>query len=118
MEQLTPIEEKTMQAVWQTGEGNIKAFLENMEEQIAYTTIASVMKNLEKKNFVSSHLTGNVYIYKPKVSEAYYKRKFMGSVVENYFSNSYKELVNFFVEQNKLSAIELKEIISLIENGK
>jgi BlaI family transcriptional regulator, penicillinase repressor len=38
--------------------------------------------------------------------------------VQNYFANSYKELVNFFVEQKKLSAAELKEIIDLIEGKK
>ncbi len=42
----------------------------------------------------------------------------MGNVVKEYFDNSYKELVNFFVEQKKLSAKELKEIISMIEKGK
>ena len=40
----------------------------------------------------------------------------MNSVVKDYFENSYKELVNFFVEQKKLSAQELKDIITLIEN--
>ena len=39
----------------------------------------------------------------------------MGYVVKDYFDNSYKELVNFFVEQKKLSAEELREIIQMIE---
>ena len=42
----------------------------------------------------------------------------MNGVVKNYFSDSYKELVNFFVEQKKLSAKELREIITMIEEGK
>jgi predicted transcriptional regulator len=54
-------------------------------------------------------------LYQPAVSEADYKKKFMSGVVQSYFANSYKELVNFFVEQKKLSAEELKEIIHLIE---
>jgi predicted transcriptional regulator len=41
----------------------------------------------------------------------------MGNVVKEYFDNSYKELVNFFVEKKKLSAKELKEILSMIEKG-
>jgi predicted transcriptional regulator len=56
-------------------------------------------------------------LYKPAVSEEDYKKKFMGKVVKEYFDNSYKELVNFFVEQKKLSAKELKEIITMIEKG-
>ncbi|MBS1513273.1 MAG: BlaI/MecI/CopY family transcriptional regulator [Bacteroidetes bacterium] len=117
MEKLTHTEEEVMQAIWQTGEGNIKAFMENMAAPAPYTTIASIVKNLERKGYVSSRLVGNAYLYQPAVTDAAYKKKFVGSVVKNYFDNSYKEMVNFFVEQKKLSAKELKEIINLIENG-
>ena len=117
MEKLTHVEEETMQAVWRTGEGNVKAFMEHLDESLPYTTVASTIKNLEKKSYLSSRLVGNAYLYKPAVSEEEYKKKFMGNVVKEYFDNSYKELVNFFVEQKKLSAKELKEIISIIEKG-
>src|SRR3989337_1179360 len=93
MEKLTHVEEETMQAVWRTGEGNVKAFMENMNEPAPYTTVASTVKNLEKKGYLSSRLIGNVYLYKPTVSEADYKKKFMGSVVKEYFDNSDKLLV-------------------------
>jgi predicted transcriptional regulator len=117
MEKLTHTEEETMQAVWRTGEGNVKSFIEHLDEDIPYTTVASTIKNLEKKAYLTSRLAGNTYLYKPVVSEADYKKKFMGNVVKEYFDNSYKELVNFFVEQKKLSAKELKEIITMIEKG-
>ncbi len=117
MEPLTYVEEETMQAVWRTGEGNVKAFIEHLDENIPYTTVASTIKNLEKKGYLHSRLVGNAYLYKPAISEDDYKKKFMGKVVKEYFDNSYKELVNFFVEQKKLSAKELKEIINMIEKG-
>jgi len=117
MEKLTHAEEETMQAVWRTGEGNVKAFMDHLDESLPYTTVASTIKNLEQKGSLLSRLVGNAYLYKPAVSEDEYKKKFMGKVVKEYFDNSYKELVNFFVEQKKLSAKELKEIISMIEKG-
>ena len=117
MEKLTHTEEETMQAVWHVGEGNIKSFMEQLDESIPYTTVASTIKNLEKKGFVSGRLVGNAYLYKPVISESDYKNKFMGKVVKEYFDNSYKELVNFFVKQKKLSARELREIIAMIEKG-
>jgi predicted transcriptional regulator len=116
MEKLTKQEEEAMLSVWRTGEGNVKAFLENMEDpKPPYTTLASTIKNLEKKGYVQSLAVGNMYQYKPIVSEEEYKRKFMNGFVKDYFDNSYKELVNFFVEQKKLSAKELKEIVDMIE---
>lgn len=117
MEKLTHTEEETMQAVWRTGEGNVKAFMEHLDEVLPYTTVASTIKNLERKGYLSSRLLGNAYLYRPAISEAEYKKKFMGNVVKDYFDNSYKELVNFFVEQKKLSAKELKEIINMIEKS-
>ena len=118
MEKLTHAEEETMQAIWRAGEGNVKAFMEHLDQDIPYTTLASTVKNLERKGYLSSRLLGNAYLYKPVISEEDYKKKFMGTVVKEYFDNSYKELVNFFVEQKKLSAKELREIINMIENGK
>ena len=116
MEKLTRQEEEAMQAVWKTGEGNVKLFLENVEEpKPPYTTLASTIKNLEKKGYLGSSLLGNAYLYKPLVTEEEYKKKFMNGFVKDYFDNSYKDLVNFFVSQKKLGTQELKEIIDLIE---
>lgn len=116
MEKLTQQEEEAMLAVWKTGEGNIKTFMAAFgETPPPYTTLASTIKNLEKKGYVKSRPIGSFYLYSPAVSEETYKQKFMGTVVKDYFENSYKELVSFFVSKNKISADELKEIIGLIE---
>lgn len=118
MEKLTAQEEEAMQAVWKVGEGNVKVFLENMEvPRPPYTTLASTIKNLEKKGFLTSRLIGNAYLYKAAITEDEYKKKFMNGFVKDYFADSYKELVNFFIEEKKLSAGELKEIIDLIERS-
>lgn len=42
----------------------------------------------------------------------------MKGVVQNYFENSYKDMVSFFAEEKKISAEELKEILKMIENKK
>jgi predicted transcriptional regulator len=118
MQKLTIQEEQVLQAIFKTGEGNVKSVLDIMNNDIPYTTVASTIKNLEKKGFLKSRMIGNTYLYKPAISHAEFKKKFVGNVVKDYFSNSYKELVAFFVEQKKLSAEELKEVLKMIENGK
>ncbi len=116
MEKLTQQEEDLMKVIWNNGEGNVKLFLEKMPDpKPPYTTLASTIKNLEKKGYVSSGLLGNTYLYKPVISAEDYKHQFMLGFVEHYFNNSYKEMVNFFVSQKKLKPKELKEIIDLIE---
>ena len=116
MEKLTPQEEEAMLAVWQLGRGFIKDFMNAMPDpKPPYTTLASTIKNLERKGFLKSEKMANAYQYKPKVKEFVYKKKFMTGFVNDYFKNSYKELVAFFASEKKISAQELKEIIKMIE---
>lgn len=119
MEKLTPQEEEAMKAVWDTGEGSVKTFLESMPDpKPPYTTLASTIKNLERKGYLESRLVGNLYLYKAVIAESDYKKNYLGQMVKSYFDNSYKELVSFFVDQKKLSAEELREIIDMIEGNK
>lgn len=116
MDKLTQQEEEAMMVIYRVGEANVKSFLDDMPEpKPPYTTLASTIKNLEKKGFIKSRLVGNTYLYKPVLPEEEYKKNYMSNVVKNYFANSYKDLVNFFVEQKKLSPKELKDIINMIE---
>ncbi len=119
MEKLTTQEEEAMQAVWQSGGGFIKDFLELLNEpKPPYTTLASTVKNLERKGFLAAEKMGNSFRYTPAIKEEEYKKRFMSNFVSDYFENSYKNLVAFFADEKKISASELKEIINLIEKRK
>ena len=116
MEKLTNQEEEMMLIIFQQGKGFIKDFIQHMDDpKPPYTTVASIVKNLERKGFVKSTRYGNTYEYSTLIEESEYKSKFMSGVVQNYFENSYKDMVSFFAEKKKISADELKEIIKLIE---
>jgi len=119
MEKLSQQEEEAMQAVWQNGTGFIKDFLDLLAEpKPPYTTLASTIKNLERKGFLTSEKVGNTYRYVPAIKEEEYKKRFMNGFVSDYFQNSYKDLVTFFANEKKISTSDLKEIINLIENPK
>ncbi len=119
MEKLTQQEEEAMQAVWKCNGGFIKDFLEALPEpKPPYTTLASTIKNLEKKGFLAGEKVGNTYRYAPRVEAEAYKKGQMSTFVSDYFKNSYKELVAFFAREQRISADELKEIIDMIEHKK
>jgi predicted transcriptional regulator len=101
------------------GSGFIRDYLEKYPEpRPPYTTLASIVKNLEKKGFVRGKKYGVIIEYTPMVSEKAYKKKFMTGFVKDYFENSYKDLVTFFAKEKKISPKELKEIIEMIEKNK
>ena len=119
MEKLTQQEEEAMLVIWQVKGGFIKDFLEKYgDPQPPYTTLASIVKNLERKGYLSAKRYGNTYEYTPIIDEEDYKKTFMSGVVRNYFANSYKELVSFFAREKNISKEELEDIIRLIEKGK
>ena len=116
MEKLTPQEEEAMLMIWRSGKGFVKDFLELYPEpRLPYTTLASTVKNLERKGYVVSRKYGNTYEYTPVVGEKEYKKQFMSGFVKDYFSNSYSEMVTFFAREQEISARELKDIVQIIE---
>lgn len=118
-EKLTKQEEAAMLAIWKTGKGFVRDFLDQHAEPLPhYNTLVSTIKNLEKKGFVDHKQVGNINEYFPVIKEADYKKQFLTNVVKDHFSDSYKELVAFFAEEKKISAKDLKEIIEMIERKK
>ncbi|OUJ74501.1 BlaI/MecI/CopY family transcriptional regulator [Hymenobacter crusticola] len=119
MERLTQPEEDAMQVLWQLDGGFVKDVLEHLPTPAPpYTTLASTIRNLERKGYVQGTKLGNSYRYAPLVRAEDYRRTFMSSFVSDYFRNSYKELVSFFAKEQKISADELQEIIRMIEQDK
>jgi len=117
IEHLTPQEEDAMQIIWRLEKGFVKDFLEQYPKpRPPYTTLASIVKNLERKGYVTSRMYGNAYEYTPVICEKEYKKQSMSGFVKDYFCNSYSELVTFFAREQNISADELKEIIRIIEN--
>jgi predicted transcriptional regulator len=119
MEKLTAQEEEIMLIIWKQKGGCIKTFVEQLPvPQPPYTTVASIVKNLERKAYVKAERYGNTFYYTPAIDEDEYKRSFMSRMVRNYFANSYRDMVAFFVKEEHLSQEELDEIVQIIERGK
>jgi predicted transcriptional regulator len=118
MEKLTHQEEEVMLLVWQKGEGTIREYYELKQERVPYTTFASIVKNLERKQYIRLRRVGTTNLCIPLIDENDYKRKFMSSFINNYFQNSYREIVSFFVKEEKISADDLKELIRIITKNK
>lgn len=119
LEKLTIQEEQAMLAIWNLDGGFIKEILDEIkDEEVPYTTLASTVKNLERKGYVKAVKYANAKRYEPIITLEDYRSKFMSSFVGDYFKNSYKELVSFFVKEEKLSPSELEEIMDMIRHQK
>lgn len=113
---LTRAEAEIMRILWQLNKAFIKDILAQMAEpKPAYTTVATFIRILEKKEMVAHTTYGNTHEYYPLVSEADYRRHEAKQLVENYFENSVTSLVSFFVSDNALTERELDDLADFIE---
>jgi len=117
MEKLTHQEEEVMQLVWQKGEGTIRDYYELKNERVPYTTFASIIKNLERKQYLKLRRIGTTNLCFPLIDAYDYKRKFISGFIRDYFQNSYKEMVSFFAKEEKITADELKDIMRIIRKN-
>lgn len=118
LEKLTTQEETAMKRLWSIGDGTVKDMLAGYAEPMPpYTTLASVVKNLERKGYVKARRVGNTYLYRPLVTQESYTSASIGRMVQGYFNNSYKGLVSFFARERKISAEELREVLRMIEES-
>lgn len=119
MKELTKAEEQIMQILWQLQEGIVKDILERIPEpKPAYNTVSTVVRVLEGKGFIDHKAYGNSHVYFPVISEDAYKKFTVDKLMTNYFDNSYKSLVSFIADEQKLGLKELDELTELINNLK
>ena len=116
MQKLTNKEEEIMQILWKLKKAFVKEVMaEITEEQPHYNTLSTIIRNLEEKGFVSHNAFGNTHQYFPIVKMEDYRKRFMNTAIDTYFNSSYKNMVSFFAEEEKISADELREILAIIE---
>lgn len=115
MKTLTQAEEEIMQILWKLEEANVAAVIEEMPEpKPAYNTVSTIIRILESKEFVDYRKEGRGHIYSPLVDKEAYSNATTGKLVSNYFKGSFKSMVSFFMDQEKLSVQDLEEILEEI----
>lgn len=117
MKTLTKAEEQIMQILWDLNEGVVKDMVEKFSDpQPAYTTVATVLKVLEKKGFVTFKKIGNTHLFSPSVSKKDYTQFQFSSLLKNYFNGSFPKMATFFAKENNLGIQELEEMLKITEN--
>ncbi len=117
MKSLTKAEEQIMQILWDLKEGTVKHVVEGFKDASpAYTTVATVLKVLEKKEFVAHKPLGNTYLFYPTLSKKEYTSDQFGSLLKNYFGGSFPKMATFFAKENNLDITELEAMIKMAED--
>lgn len=116
LQSLTKAEEEIMQYIWGLGECLVSDIIKNMgSTEIPHSTISSVVRILEKKNYVAHKTYGKTHLYYAIVPKEEYANTHINKLMKNYFDNSPSELVSFLVKNDKLDIRELNELYKLLK---
>jgi predicted transcriptional regulator len=116
MNRLTRAEEQVMQILWEMGEGMTKDVISKFPDpKPAYNTVSTVIRVLEKKEFVDHKAYGKTHVYYPIVEkESYARIQFMG-FMKDYFNNSFPRMAAFFAKEKNIDISEMEEIFKMTE---
>ena len=118
MRRLTKKERVIMDHFWKQGPMFVRDLLNLYPEpHPTFNTLASQVRTLEKDGFLRRELFGNSYRYAPLLSEQEYGRRTLSGTVEDFFGNSYLDVLSSLVREEKISLEELKGLVARIEQG-
>ena len=119
MRSLTKAEEQIMKVLWKLGSGLLMEVVENMPNpQPHKNTVATILKTLVDKEFVTIENLGRIHRYHPAVTKEEYSRATLTNVAKGYFEGSFKNIVSFLVDENKLSVKDIELLLKHLKKSK
>jgi len=112
---LTKLELQIMQVVWRKGASTVSAVQEGLEQQLAYTTVQTMLNILERKGKLKRKLRGRAYEYSATLTEARASGRAVRDLVDRMFGGSSEELVMSLIKSRLIDAKKLAELSKRLE---
>jgi predicted transcriptional regulator len=117
---LTPLGESEMEIlhhVWELGEATVAEVQEKILEtrKVAYTTVMTIMKNLNDKGFLKYRKRGVTYVYSAAIKPENVQFSLINNLIHKVFKGSPSALVQTLVKAENLNEEDLNAIKKLID---
>jgi len=109
-----------MKIVWRTGHASVRDVYEALrrERPVAYTTVLTMMKILERKGHLKSRVEGRAHIYTPVRTQQRVLADMVREFLNRVFNGSAEPLVQHLVRDGQLSESELREILRQVKEDR
>jgi len=114
---LTEAELRIMDVLWLKGAATVQQVLDWLPEKpaLAYNSVLTTVRILEKKGYVQHVKDGRAHIYEPLIGRQEATRSEIRHLVGRFFRDSHEALVLNILEDNELEAAELKRLREILE---
>jgi predicted transcriptional regulator len=113
---LTEAELRIMDALWQKGPGTVQQVLDWLppEPALAYNSVLTTVRILEKKGYVGHLKDGRAHVYQPLVDQQEASRSEIRHLVSRFFRNSHEALLLNILRDEDLNEGELKRLREML----
>jgi predicted transcriptional regulator len=115
---LTKLELEIMQVIWRQGTSNVSAVQEGLEQQLAYTTVQTMLNILHRKGKLKRKLKGRAFEYSATVTEAKALSHAVRDLVDRMFGGSSEELVMSLIKNKQIDAEQIAKLSKRLEEAK
>ena len=113
---LSNSEEQLMQILWKQERALMKDLIDAYPNpKPATTTVATLLKRMQDKNFVDYEQLGRSRQYFALVKKKDYFSKQMNGMIRTFFNDSASQFASFFTKETNLSRKELEDLRTLID---
>ena len=113
---LTQRELDIMSVLWELGEATVTEVRDRVDPALAYTSVSTMVRNLEMKGYVSHRRgEGKTHVYFPVIDAETAGASALGRVLNKIYGGSPIKLLAHLVEQNRLSEKELDRMRELLK---
>ena len=99
-----------MGVLWATGSATVAPVRELLPADLAYTTVLTILRNLEAKGFVRHEGEGKAHRYFPLVARKTAGRSAVARLIDKMFGGDPAMLVSHLVSDHPLSSEELRKL--------
>ena len=103
-----------MNVLWDVGPATVAEVRERIADDLAYTTVLTILRTLEQKGYVSHTEDGRAHRYKPLVKREVAGRTALRRLVDKVFDGSPELLLTQLVSDKNLSDEELRRLRKLL----
>jgi predicted transcriptional regulator len=117
---LTEAELRLMDILWQKGPSTVQQVVDALPEKqpLAYNSVLTTMRILEKKAYVEHVKDGRAHVYKPLVERKEASQFEIRHLVSRFFKDSHEALVLNIIEDQTIDAEELRRLQELVRRSR
>ncbi len=112
---LTDREAEFMEVLWEHGPSTVAEVREHLKDDPAYTTVLTILRNLESKGYVGPSKDGRAHRYAPLVDRNVARRSALRDLSHKFFKGSPELLLTHLVSSEKLSDAQIARIQQLLD---